>query len=106
MEESILLSMANSSVDNWTWAIWAMIGLVGAIFSDHIFRGRRIMVLDIILGVGGAMLGGYASVKAIGDDSPQLFILSVLVAVFVAWLLLWIAGMIVSRICVKNKDDD
>ena len=86
----------------WGWICWASVGLVAGLFTGRAMGGNRIMVIDILISLAGALFGGFGSALAIGFDTPQLFIISVLIALFVAGLSLWVA----SRAFYKDPVDE
>ena len=73
------------------WSVWAVIGIVAAMAAAR-FTGRRSFLFDLVIGVVAALLGGYLSTCFLGGAPVQLFLLSVLGAVFFAAAALWIAG--------------
>lgn len=76
---------------------WTGCGLIGGLISAGIWGGKRLALFDIIIGILGAVAGGWASVIAIGDNTPYLFIISVLSGIFVAALALWFFNSLLSR---------
>ena len=61
------------------------------------FGGRRLLLLDITVGLGGAIAGGWGTACALGERTSQAFLLTILVAVFGAAVMVWLAGSIYAR---------
>lgn len=79
------------------WFVWALIGLFEGLLAARVLGGRRILFMDIVVGVVAAVLGGILSTNFVGDTPVQLFLLSVLAAIFFSALVLWIVGAIFYR---------
>lgn len=78
-----------------------MIGLFEGLVASRVLGGRRILFMDIVVGIVAAVLGGILSTNFIGDTPVQLFLLSVLAAVFFSALILWLVG----AIFYKNEEE-
>lgn len=78
-----------------------MIGLFEGLVASRVLVGRRILFMDIVVGIVAAVLGGILSTNFIGDTPVQLFLLSVLAAVFFSALILWLVG----AIFYKNEEE-
>ena len=76
---------------------WFVIGIVGGIVCSLLYGGKRLLVFDLIIGVLGAIAGGWGSVVAMGDTSQYLFVISLMTAVFVAALALWFFNILLTR---------
>lgn len=85
----------------WGWAAWIAVGLAVGATVGRVLGGRRVLAIDLLISIAGACLGGWGSSLAIGDGTPQLFIISVLVALFAAGALLWLFNAIWQMF---NKD--
>lgn len=83
------------------WFVWALIGLFEGLLAARVLGGRRILFMDIVVGVVAAVLGGILSTNFVGDTPVQLFLLSVLAAIFFSALVLWIVG----AIFYKNEEE-
>lgn len=86
-----------TSINIWAWLAWMIIGLILGLVGGRMLGGKRSMMLDIIVGIIGSCAGGWMSMKAMGDNTPQLFITSLLVALFVGGAVLWIYDTIMIR---------
>lgn len=78
----------------WAWVSWLIIGLIAGLMAGYFLPGKRYVVVDMIIGLLGAIIGGWTSALAIGDHTPQAFAISDLVALFVAGAVLWIYNRI------------
>lgn len=83
------------------WFVWALIGIFEGLLAARVLGGRRILFMDIVVGVVAAVLGGILSTNFVGDTPVQLFLLSVLAAIFFSALVLWIVG----AIFYKNEEE-
>ncbi|MDE6099340.1 MAG: GlsB/YeaQ/YmgE family stress response membrane protein [Muribaculaceae bacterium] len=77
-------------INVWAWVAWVIVGLAVGLMAGRALGGRRILAVDLLVGLVGACLGGWGCDLALGDDTPQLFIISVLVALFVSGCLIWL----------------
>lgn len=82
---------------------WIIVGIIGGLFAAMIGGGKRLVVYDIIIGVLGAIAGGWGSAVVVGDNSQYLYIISVLTAIFVAALALWLFNVLLVRSTRKRK---
>lgn len=85
------------------WIVWILIGLFEALVAQRVLGGRRIMLFDIIIGVVFAVIGGYFSICCLGETPMQLFLISILTAIFSSGLMLWIVGALVIHF---TKDEN
>lgn len=86
----------------WAWSSWIIIGIVVGCLAGYFLPGKRIVVLDIIIGVLGAIIGGWSSAMAIGDHTPQAFAIAALVALFVCGGVLWIYNQVMIKLIGRN----
>lgn len=87
----------------WAWSSWIIIGVVAGLMCGYVLPGRRIVVFDIIIGLLGAIIGGWSSALAIGDHTPQNFAIAALVALFVSGAALWIYNRVLLNIDKKKQ---
>lgn len=88
----------------WAWGSWIIIGIVAGLMCGYFLPGHRIMIFDIVIGLLGAIIGGWASAIMIGDHTPQAFAIAALVALFVSGGILWIYNTILIRIDSKRQN--
>lgn len=91
-----------TTINIWAWLAWLIIGLIMGLAGGRMLGGKRSVTLDIIVGMIGSCAGGWLSMKAMGDDTPQLFITSLLVAFFVGGAVLWIYDTFMIRYRRRN----
>ena len=80
---------------------WVVLGLLAGMIAKAIFpEAQRLgIVLTTLLGIGGALLGGFvASLLGLGDPIDEFFDLSTWVAAVAgALLILWIVSAVGGR---------
>lgn len=82
----------------WAWASWIIIGIVAGLMASYFLPGKRNTFFDVIIGLIGAIIGGWGSALAIGDHTPQSFAIAALVALFIAGAALWIYNTILTHL--------
>lgn len=87
--------------DLWAWATWIAIGIVAGLVASYFLPGQRSRTFDVIIGIVGAIAGGWASAIAIGDNTKQTYVIAALVALFIAGAALWLYNTLLTRI--KDK---
>ena len=92
-----LMNVSPGEAGVLVWIVWALIGLFEALIAQRVIGGRRILMFDVIIGVVFAVLGGYCSTCSLGETPMQLFLISLLAAVFAGGIMLWIAGTLVQH---------
>ena len=80
-----------------SWLIWLLAGLVAGVVAAMAYGGRRLLLYDLLVGGVGALCGGYICAMLEGDDTPQLSIISILCAVFLAGIVLWVFNAMLMR---------
>ena len=83
------------------WLVWGLIGLFEGLVASRVLGGRRILFMDIVVGRVAAVLGGILSTNFTGDTPVQLFLLSILAAIFFSALILWLVG----ALFYKNEEE-
>lgn len=83
------------------WLVWGLIGLFEGLVASRVLGGRRILFMDIVVGIVAAVLGGILSTNFVGDTPVQLFLLSILAAIFFSALVLWLVG----ALFYKNEEE-
>ena len=82
-----------------SWIVWIILGLVAGILAKWIMPGRDPggFIITIILGIVGALVGGFISVKLGFGDVTGFNIGSIIIAVLGAMLLLFLYRMVKSQ---------
>ena len=99
---SELIAITPERIGWLIWVVWGAIGVLAGIVSSR-FVGPRTVFFCIIIGVVAAVFGGYLSTCFLGGGAVQLFLLSVLGAVFGAGIVLWIVAALTSPL---RKDEN
>ena len=99
---SELIAITPERIGWLIWVVWGAIGVLAGIVSSR-FVGPRTVFFCIIRGVVAAVFGGYLSTCFLGGGAVQLFLLSVLGAVFGAGIVLWIVAALTSHF---RKDEN
>lgn len=74
---------------------WIVVGIAAGWLAGVITRTDRSIWGDLILGLAGALIGGWITNESIGDDSG--LIISIVVATIVAVVLVLLKNMILGR---------
>ena len=82
-----------------SWIIWIILGLVAGILAKWIMPGRDPggFIVTIILGIVGALIGGFISVQLGFGVVTGFDIKSIIIAGLGAMLLLFLYRMVKSR---------
>ncbi len=91
-----LMNLTPSHIGWLVWLVWVLIGVLGALWAQRL-TGKRTFLFDLIIAVVAAVLGGYLSTCFLGDTPVQLFLISILGAVFFAAAALWITGALMNH---------
>lgn len=81
----------------WAWAAWIIIGAVAGLMASYFLPGKRLAIFDVVIGIVGAIAGGWCSAIAIGDHTPQSFAIAALVALFIAGVALWLYNTLLTK---------
>ena len=87
-----MMSIAPGYAGWLVWIVWALIGAFEALAAQRCLGGKRILLFDLTIGIVAALIGGYLSICYLGSTPMQLFLISILSAIFASFIVLWIAG--------------
>jgi uncharacterized membrane protein YeaQ/YmgE (transglycosylase-associated protein family) len=79
-----------------SWIIWIVLGLIAGIIAKMLMPGRDPagFIITIILGIVGAVVGGFISTRLGFGDVTGFNLPSIIIAVLGAMLLLFIYRMV------------
>ena len=79
-----------------SWIVWIILGLIAGIIAKLLMPGRDPggFIITIILGIVGALIGGFISVKLGFGDVTGFNLPSIIIAVLGSMLLLVIYRMV------------
>lgn len=98
-----MLTVSSETIGFFVWLLWALIGVFCALLTSRFTGGRRSLWFDIIIATVSAVIGGYLSTRFLGDTPMQLFLISIMSAVFSAGIMMWIVGGLINHF---RKDMD
>lgn len=75
-----------------SWIIWILVGVVLGLMGQRVLGGKRVLSLDVTVGIAGAIIGGWSAQAAIGLETAQNFIIAILCAGLGAAILIWLVG--------------
>lgn len=93
--------MITLAVSLTTWLVWAIVGIVAGYMTGRLVA-RGSAALYVIIGIIGAVAGGWAFTAACGDSDDQQ-IISLITSLAASGVLLWVTTLIAGK---KNPDDD
>jgi uncharacterized membrane protein YeaQ/YmgE (transglycosylase-associated protein family) len=79
-----------------SWIVWIILGLIAGVIAKLLMPGRDPggFIVTIILGIVGALVGGFISVKLGFGDVTGFNLPSIIIAVLGSMLLLFIYRMV------------
>lgn len=92
-----LMSVSSESSGLLVWLVWILIGVFCALCASRFTGGRRTLWFDMIIAVVASTLGGFLSTQCLGETPMQLFLISILTAIFSAGIMMWIVGALISH---------
>lgn len=84
------------------WIIWALIGVVAALFAQRMMPNSGMRTFNIIIAVVAAVIGGFLSIQYVGGTPLILLGVSILAAVFTAGIMLWIVAALTAHFTPKE----
>ena len=98
-----LITVGDGHAGLLVWVLWALLGALVALFAQRLTGGKRSLLFDIVIGVVAGVLGGRLSIGFLGDSPMQLFLISILSALFFAIVALWITAALYKHF---KKDEN
>lgn len=84
-----------------TWLVWIIIGIVAGYMTGRLIGGGSKTFLNVVIGVVGAVLGGYIFISMCGDTENNQ-IISLMSSLAMSGLFLWVA----TALLVKKHDEE
>lgn len=82
----------------WAWASWIIIGVLAGLMASYFLLGKHNKFFDVLIGLIGAIIGGWGSAMVIRANIPQGFATAAIVALFIAGAALWIYDTILLKL--------
>ena len=92
-----IATISPGHADILIWTVWGLIGLFEGLVASRVLGRRRVVFIDVVIGIVSAILAGILSTNFIGDTPVQLFLISVMAAIFASALVLWIFGILLYK---------
>ena len=75
-----------------SWIIWILVGVVLGLMGQRVLGGKRVLSLDVTVGIAGAIICGCCAQAAIGLDTAHNFIFAILCACLGAAIIILLVG--------------
>ena len=79
------------------WLSWIVVGLIAGVIAKFIMKDSMGWIMTILLGIVGAIVGGWASGLLGGPTVSGLNLTSILVAAVGAIIVLFVYGLVARR---------
>ena len=79
------------------WLSWIVVGLIAGVIAKLIMKDSMGWIMTILLGIAGAIVGGWASGLLGGPTVSGLNLTSILVAAVGAIIVLFVYGLVARR---------
>ena len=79
------------------WIAWIIIGIIAGWLAEKIMKRDHGLLTNLIVGVFGALIGGFLANNLLGFDAAGSWIVGIIVATIGAVILLFILGLIKKR---------
>ena len=86
-----------NNVDGMTILTWIIVGLIAGVIAKMVMRDSFGWIVTILLGIVGALVGGWLSGLLGGPAVTGLNLMSILVAAGGAIVVLFVYGLVVRR---------
>ena len=79
------------------WVAWIVIGIIAGWLAEKVMGRSHGLITNLIVGVVGALLGGFIASNLLGMDVGGFNFVTLLVAFLGACLLLFLVGLVKRR---------
>lgn len=79
------------------WLAWIVIGIIAGWLAEQIMKRDHGLLTNLIVGVVGALIGGFLYNNLLGGDAAGNWIVGVIVATVGAVILLFLLGLVKRR---------
>lgn len=79
------------------WIAWIVIGIVAGWLAEQIMKRNHGLFTNLIVGVFGALIGGFLYNNLLGGDAAGNWIVGIIVATVGAVILLFLLGLVKRR---------
>ena len=76
------------------WIFWIVVGIIAGFLAEKIMKADMGLLWNLLLGIVGALVGGFLINTLLGFGDGEGLIESILVATLGAVLVLWIANKV------------
>jgi len=73
---------------------WIIVGIIAGFLAEKIMRRDHGLLTNLIVGVVGALIGGFLYSNLLGGDADGNWLISIVVATVGAVILLFILGLV------------
>ena len=79
------------------WLLWIVIGIAAGFIAEKVMRGNHGLIMNLIVGLVGAVIGGFLFVKLLGLDLGPDWLNALVFASLGAIILLFLSRLIKRR---------
>jgi len=76
---------------------WIVVGLVAGFLAEKIMRRNDSLLMNLVIGVVGALIGGFIATNFLGFSAGDSWIMATVIALGGALLLLFVIGLFKRR---------
>lgn len=76
---------------------WIVVGLVAGFLAEKIMRRNDSLLMNLVIGVVGALIGGFIATNFLGFSAGDNWIMATVIALGGALLLLFVIGLFKRR---------
>lgn len=97
--------MILSAIQLSTWLVWGLIGIIGGYMSGRLLgSGGSSTVVNVLVGIAGAVLGGWLFVLLFGGSENDLY-LSLVASVILCGVFLWLVNSVARSKNGKEEEN-